>query len=93
MIELISAKILNPNTRSGRPHALSPAEKASLITLVRRDFTTRRMKLVDIQQEAGLSHVCPATIFNALVERGLGAYREQFKFILNPASKLQRLVS
>jgi len=93
MIELISAKILYPNTRSGRLQALTAAEKDSLVLLVRRDFTTLRMKLIDIQREAGLSHVCSVTIFNALVERGLGVYREQFKFILNPISKQKRLVS
>lgn len=93
IIELVSAKILDPNSRSGRPQALSTVEKDSLVTLVRRDFTTRRMTLVDLQREAGLSHVCITTIFNALGERGLGAYREQFKFILNPISKLKRLVS
>ncbi|KAG0125456.1 hypothetical protein HOY82DRAFT_616511 [Tuber indicum] len=91
MLKLISAKILNRNKRSGRPQALSTTEKDILSSLVRRDFTTRRMKLVDLQQEAGLGHVCLTTVFNALAERGLGAYQEQFKYILNPISKLKRL--
>ncbi|KAG0125803.1 hypothetical protein HOY82DRAFT_616022 [Tuber indicum] len=48
MLELISAKILNLNKRSGRPQALSTTEKDILSALVRHDFTTRRMKLVDL---------------------------------------------
>ena len=93
MIELISAEILDLNSCSKRPQALTAAEKDSLVRLVRRDFTTQQIKLVDLQREAGLSHVCFATIFNALVERSLRAYREQFKFILNPISKQKRLLS
>ena len=92
LLELISAKVLDPNVQSGRPAALTENEKDNLIDFVKRNFMTRRMKLVDIRQEAGLSHVCNGTVFSALVERGLGAYREEFKFILSPESKTQRLV-
>ena len=90
LLELISAKVLDPNARSGRPAALT---EYRLVAFVKQNFTTRRMKLVDIRQEAGLSHVCNGTVFNALVERGLGAYREEFEFILNPECNAKRLVS
>ncbi|RPA90588.1 hypothetical protein L873DRAFT_402325 [Choiromyces venosus 120613-1] len=65
--------------------------KDSLVTFVKRNFMTRRMKLVDIWQEAGLSHVCNGTVFNALVECRLEAYREEFKFILSPECKARCL--
>jgi len=84
---------LDPNIRSRRPAALTEAEKDHLVAFVKNNFTTRRMKLVDIRQEAGLSHVCNVTVFNALVECGLGAYREEFKFILSPKCKAKRLVT
>jgi len=92
LLELISAKVLDPNVRTRRPAALTENEKDNLIACVKRNFITRRMKLVDIRQEAGLSHVCNGTVFNTLVERRLGAYWEEFKFILSPESKTKRLV-
>ncbi|RPA97195.1 hypothetical protein L873DRAFT_1771557 [Choiromyces venosus 120613-1] len=49
------------------------------------------MRLVDIRRESGLSHVSDTTIWKALRERGIKAYREEFKFILKSENKLQRL--
>jgi len=93
LLELVDAKCLDPDTRSGRPEALTEDEKDRLITTVKRDFTTRRMKLVDLRRVAGLSHVGDGTVHRALVSRGLHAYREEFKPILGPEHKLNRLVS
>lgn len=84
--------VLDPNAQSGRPVALTENEKDHLVAFVKRNFTTRQMKLVDIRQEAGLFHVCNGTVFNALVEHGLGAYWGEFKFILSPECKTKRLV-
>lgn len=93
LLELVDAKCLDPDTRSGRPEALTEDEKDRLITTVKRDFTTRRMKLVDLRRVAGLSHVGDGTVHRALVSRGLHAYREEFKPILGLEHKLNRLVS
>jgi len=93
LLELVDAKCLDPDTRSGRPEALTEAEKDCLIATVKRDFTTRQMKLVDLRREAGLSHVGDGTVHRALVSRSLHAYREEFKPILGPEYKLNRLVS
>jgi transposase len=90
--ELLSADVLNPNKRSGRPEVLTEEEKDRLVATVKRDFKTRRMRLVDLRREAGLSHVSDQTVLNALHERKLKAYREEFKFILTENNKKIRLV-
>jgi len=93
LIELISASVLDSDPRSGRPPSLSEGDKDKLVTLVKKDFVTRRMTLCDIRREAGLSHVSETTVFRALQERGIGAYPEVFKFILNKENQKKRLVS
>lgn len=92
LLELIAADVLKPDSRSGRPQVLSEEEKDRLVAVVKRDFKTRRMKVVDLRQEAGLSHVSDFPILKALHERGLKAYREEFKFILTTENKAVRLV-
>ena len=92
LLDLLAAGNLDSRPRSGRPQALSEAEKDHLVATVKRDFRTRRMVLVDLRREAGLSHVCNTTVWNALRERGIKAYREQFKFILTTHNKKIRLV-
>ena len=77
---------------SGRPLALTIGEKKILVDTVRKGFCSRRMRIVDLQQEAGLGHVCRTTIFKALHENGLKAYREDFKFILSTDNKEIRQV-
>jgi transposase len=90
--ELISRDALDPKKRTGRPQSLTEAEKDRLVATVKRDFKTRRMRLVDLRREAGLSHVSDTTVFRALQERELKAYREEFKFILSEENKKIRLV-
>ena len=92
LLDLLAASNLDSRRRSGRPQALSEAEKDHLVATVKRDFRTRRMFLVDLRREAGLSHVCNTTVWSALRERGIRAYREQFKFILTTENKKIRLV-
>jgi len=72
---------------------LTEEEKDHLVNTVKKDFSSRRMKLVDIRREAGLSHVGDGTVFRALVSRGIHAYHEEFKPILGPEHRLNRLVS
>lgn len=48
LLDLISADVLDPNTRTGRPSALTREEKKQLVKTVKRSFTTRRMQLVDL---------------------------------------------
>jgi hypothetical protein len=45
------------------------------------------MRVVDLQQEVGLGHVCQTTIFKALHENGVKVYEEDFKFILSTENK------
>ncbi|RPB01382.1 hypothetical protein L873DRAFT_680087 [Choiromyces venosus 120613-1] len=49
------------------------------------------MKLIDLRREAGLSHVYNGIVHRALVSRGLHLYHEEFKPILGPEHKLNRL--
>ena len=92
LIELISASVLDSDARSGRPTVLSEGDKDKLVKLVKKDFVTRRMTLCDIRREAGWSHVSDTTVFRALQQRGIGAYPEVFKFILNKENQKKRLV-
>jgi len=79
-----------PGKTTGRPRALTE-EKDRLVATAKRDFETRKMSLVDLQCEAGLGHVCPQTILTARNERGLKCNRKQYKFILKPERRAQRL--
>ena len=85
--------MLDPTPRSGRPKALSDADKNALVLFVKQGFDTRRMTLRDIRREAGFSHVCDTTIFKALAARGIQAYKKLFKFILTGENKIKSLVS
>jgi len=93
LLELINCKVLDPTPRSGRPKALSDADKNALVLFVKQGFDTRRMTWRDITREAGFSHVCDTTIFKALAARGIHAYKELCKFILTAENKIKRLVS
>jgi len=91
-MELISASVLDSAPRSGRPTCMTEEDKNELVKFVKKDFTTRRMTLCDIRREAGLSHVSDSSVYRALQERGIGAYQEVFKFILNKENQKKRLV-
>ena len=90
--ELISSTNLDSNARSGRPALMSKEDKDRLVAFIKRDFDTRRMQMVDIQWEAGFSHVSVTTLLRALKERKIGAYHEEFKPILTAENKKLRLV-
>ena len=92
VVELIASDVLDVTKRPGRPSILSAEDKDRLVAFVKRDFHTRRMKLVDIRREVGFGHVSDSTVYRALLERGMKAYREDFKFILTAENKLVRLV-
>ena len=93
LLDLISMDCLNPDARSGRSQALSEAEKDHLIATAKRDWGTRHMTLTEIQKEAGLGHVDYATVLRALHSRGIKAYVEECKFILNEDNKKRCMVS
>lgn len=92
LAELITSSALDPNVCSGRPGLLSKEDKDQLVLFVKRDFDTRRMKMIDIRREAGFLHVSQTTLLRALTERGIGAYQEEFKPILTLENKEKRLV-
>lgn len=79
-----------PGITTGRPPKLTEADKDHLIEVV--NWETRHMSSVEIQQKAGLGHVATTTVLKALHERGIKAYREEYKFILKPENKTQRLL-
>ncbi|RPB05353.1 hypothetical protein L873DRAFT_1785580 [Choiromyces venosus 120613-1] len=85
--ELIQSSNLDSDARSGRPALLSKEDKDRLIAFIKRDFDTRRMQMIDIQREAGFSHVSVTTLLRALKERKVGAYHEEFKPILTAENK------
>ena len=91
--ELIAHSALDPNTRSGRPTALSKEDKDRLVAFIQRDFYTRQMNMIDVQREADFAHVSLKTLLRALAEQGIGAYQEEFKPILTAENKEKRLVS
>jgi len=76
LAELITSSALDPKARSGRPGLLSKEDKDRLVLFVKRDFDTRRMKIIDIRREAGFLHVGQTTLLRALKERGIGAYQQ-----------------
>ena len=71
---------------------LSKEDKDHLVVFIKRDFNTRRMKMIDIRREGGFAHVSLTTLRRALAERGIGAYQEGFKPILTAENKEKRLV-
>jgi len=89
LVELLAAAA--PDKKTSRPLVLTDAEKDHLVATAKQSFETRRMSLVDLQCEAGLGHVYPQTILNALNERGIKCCREELKFILKPENKAKRL--
>lgn len=93
LLDLIAEDVLDSNARSGRPSSLTVEEKKQLVRVVKRSFLTRRMRLVDLRREAGLSHASDTTVFRALHEQGFKAYHEEFKFILTAENKAERMVS
>ncbi|RPA90925.1 hypothetical protein L873DRAFT_1838836 [Choiromyces venosus 120613-1] len=88
LLELLKAAV--PKKTGVRPRKLSEADKDYLIGIVKRDWRTRHMNLIDLQRTAGFGHVCPSTILKALHECGIQAYREEWKFILKPENKVTR---
>ena len=66
LLELVEAKCLDPHPWPGRPEVLTEEDKDRLMETVKRNFPSRRMKLVDIRREAGLSHMENGTAFRAL---------------------------
>lgn len=90
--ELLASECLDADKRTGRPQSLLPEEKARLVQLVRENWTTRRLSLVDIQCQAQLGHVGLSTIHRALTEAGIKAYVEEFKFILSQDNMVVREV-
>ena len=93
LLDLISADCLNPDARSGQPQALSEAEKDHLVATTKRDWGARHMVLAEIQREAGLGCADHPTVIRALHPRGIKAYVEECKFILNGDNKKRRMVS
>jgi len=93
LLELIRAECLDSDARSGRPQALSEAEKDHLVATVKRNWGTRHMSLTEIQLEAVLGHVSRGAIFDTLRTRGIKAYVEECKFILDEDNKRRRVVS
>jgi hypothetical protein len=93
LLELISVVCLDSDARSGRPQALSEAEKDHLVATVKRNWGTRHMSFTEIQLKAGLGQVSRGTIFDTLRTRGIKAYVEKCKFILDEDNKKQRVVS
>jgi hypothetical protein len=89
LTELLAAAA--PDKPPGQRPKLSQADKDRLISVVKRNWETRHMSLVELQLEAGLSHVSPSTVLKALNERGIKSYREEWKFILKPEDKVNRL--
>jgi len=93
LLEWISAECLDSDARSGRPQALSEAEKDHLVATVKRNWGIRHMSLTEVQLEAGLGHVSRGTIFDTLRTRGIKAYVEECRFILDEDNKKRRVVS
>ena len=91
LLELIEPGNLDASKRSGRPPVLTEADKDKLAAFIRTGFETRRMALTDIKRESGFGHVSNQTISRALEDRGIGQYREEFKFILKSENKIIRL--
>jgi transposase len=70
---------------------MSEADTDNLVAIIKQDFNSRRMRLIEIQQAAGLGHVSTCTVWSALHKRGIKAYVEEFKFILTGENKEVRL--
>ena len=64
LLELTAKNVVNANhSRAGRPAALSNEEQERLCAYVKRDFGTRRLRLVDIKREAGFGTISDATVY------------------------------
>ena len=92
MIDLLKANCLDADQRTGRRKCLSTVEKSRLRSVVRRDWESRRMTLVDLQLEANLGHVSRSTVYKALRSLGYRSYVEEFKFILDEENMQVRMV-
>lgn len=66
LLELLAGVKLGIST--GRLQKLTEADKNHLVAVVKCDWTTRHMSLVEIQQKAGFGHVAITTILKALHE-------------------------
>lgn len=93
LLEIINAECLNSDVRSGRPQVLSEMEKDHLVAVAKRDWSTRHMTREDVQLEASLGHVGRSTVLRTLHSRGIKAYVEECKFILDENNKERRVVS
>jgi transposase len=70
--ELLAAA--KPGISTGRPPCLTEEDKDHLVSVVKRDWTTKHMSLIEIQEEAGFGNVSTATVLKALHEQGIKAY-------------------
>ena len=63
LILLIASDVLDATKSKGRPIVLSTEEKDQLVAIVKRDFKTRRMRLVDIEgrQASAMSAIVLST--------------------------------
>ena len=87
LLDLISTEYLNSDAWSGRPQVLSGLEKDHLVAVAKRDWGTRHMTWEEVQLEANLGHVGRSTILRTLHSRGVKAYVEECKFILDEDNK------
>ena len=71
---------------------MSEGEEGHLIAITKGGWGTRHMSLRGLQLGAGLGHVVQSTVFNTLHARGVKAYVEECKFILNEENMKWRIV-
>ena len=84
-------KHMSTAPRTGRPKLLTDSQKDHLKEIVKSNWKTRRMGVAELREESGLGHASISTIKNALHEKGLRSYREQWKFILNAENRKCRV--
>ena len=84
---LIAPEALRAAYCCGGPKSLSEGQKEALKSLVKQDWATRRMTVMDMK---GLA-LSKCTIQKGLQEKGLRSYREQWKFILDEENRGCRL--
>ncbi|KAG0131868.1 hypothetical protein HOY82DRAFT_607208 [Tuber indicum] len=68
-ISLLEQLKVVPKKTEVRPRKLSEADKDHLVGIVKQDWNTHHMNLIDLQRTAGFGHVCPSTMLKALHER------------------------
>jgi hypothetical protein len=83
----------DPGAHAGRPQVLSKEDIDHLVATTKRDWGSRHMTLIELQLEAGLGRVSKSTVYKALKSRGIKAYVDEKKFILNEDNKKRRVVS